>query len=204
MLILSIACINYINLTTARSLQRVREVGVRKVLGAERKQLTFQFIAESLIFFLATQPVALLLAKISWPLFAQTINIQTHDNILFTWKNIIVIFIISCATGILSGLYPSLFLSKLQPVHILKDWQKSLNINLGIRKTLFVLQLVISVMLIISTFVVNKQLQFINTMQLGFNKEHLIVLPELPFTMNASSLFRIPLFPALYLVERYF
>jgi len=178
LLILSIACVNYINLTTARSLQRVREVGVRKVLGAKSRQLTFQFITESLVFFVATLPVALLLAKISWPLFAQTINIESNENVLFTWRNVIVIFLVSCGTGILSGLYPSVFLSKLQPVHILKDWQKSLTINLGIRKTLIVLQLVISVMLIISTIIVNKQLQFINTMQLGFNKEHLIVLPN--------------------------
>ena len=187
LLILSIACLNYINLTTARSLQRVREVGVRKVLGAERRQLTFQFVTESVVFFLATLPVALLIAKISWPLFAQTINIQAGESILFAWRNLTVIFILSCITGILSGLYPSVFLSKLQPVHILKDWQKSLKINFGIRKKLIVLQLVISVMLIISTIVVNKQLQFINTMQLGFNKEHLIVLPELPFNISVSS-----------------
>lgn len=158
LLILSIACINYINLTTARSLQRVREVGVRKVLGAERKQLALQFITESLIFFIATLPVALLLAKICWPLFAQTVNIQASESLLFPWKNVIIIFVISLVTGILSGVYPSVFLSKLQPVHILKDWQKSLKINLGIRKTLIVLQFVISIMLIIATVVVNKQL----------------------------------------------
>ncbi|MEJ7680642.1 MAG: FtsX-like permease family protein [Segetibacter sp.] len=175
------------NLTTARSLQRVREVGVRKVLGAERTQLTFQFITESLLFFLTTLPVALLLAKISWPLFSKTINIEADENILFTWRNVMAVFIISSGTGILSGLYPSVFLSKLQPVHILKDWQKSVKINLGIRKSLIVLQLVISVVLIISTIVVNKQLQFINTLQLGFNKEHLIVLPYQPMENKALS-----------------
>lgn len=177
LLILSIACINYINLTTARSLQRVREVGVRKVLGAERRQLTFQFIAESLLFFLTTLPIAFLLANLGWPLFSQTVNIEAGDTILFNWKNAIAVSAISCACAILSGLYPSVFLAKLQPVQILKDWQKSFKINLGIRKSLIVLQFVISVILIISTVVVNKQLQFINTMQLGFNKEHLIVLP---------------------------
>ncbi len=187
LLILSIACVNYINLTTARSLQRVREVGVRKVLGAERWQLTFQFITESLMFFLTTLPVALLIAKISWPLFAKIINIETDKNILFTWRNVIVVFIISSVTGILSGLYPSVFLSKLQPVHILKDWQKSLKINFDIRRSLILLQLVISVVLIISTIVVNKQLQFINTLQLGFNKEHLIVLPYQPMKNKALS-----------------
>lgn len=187
LLILSIACINYINLTTARSLKRVREVGIRKVLGAERRQLTFQFIGESLLFFLATLPVALLLAKISWPLFTTTINIQADENILLNWKNVISISIISCGTGVLSGLYPSIFLSKLQPVHVLKDWQKSLKINLGIRKSLIVLQFVISAILIISTIVINKQLQLINTMQLGFNKEHLIVLPYQPMENKAVS-----------------
>lgn len=187
LLILSIACINYVNLTTARSLKRVREVGVRKVLGAERRQLAFQFIAESLLFFLATLPVALLIAKISWPLFTKTINIEANANILFKWKNVIVVFIISIVTGVLSGLYPSVFLAKLQPVHILKDWQKSVKINLGIRKSLIVFQFVISVVLIISTIVVNKQLHFINTMQLGFNKEHLIVLPDQNMENKAAA-----------------
>lgn len=172
-----IACINYINLTTARSLQRVKEVGVRKVLGAGRRQLSLQFIGESFLFFCTALPVAFLIANLFWPVFTQILNIEVKNNYLFSWQNLIVISLVSILSGILSGSYPSFFLSKLQPVSILKDWQKSFKVNLGIRKTLIVLQFVISVTLIIATIVIYCQLHFINNKSLGFNKEHLIVLP---------------------------
>lgn len=177
LLILFIACINYVNLTTARSLQRVKEVGVRKVLGAGRKQLSYQFIGESFLFFCAAIPFAFLIANVFWPLFVKIINIQVNNAYLISRQNILIISAISIISGITSGIYPSFFLSGLQPVAILKDSQKGFKVNLGIRKTLIVLQFIISVTLIISTIVIYKQLTFINNMPLGFNKEHLIVLP---------------------------
>jgi putative ABC transport system permease protein len=181
LLILFIACINYVNLSTARSLQRVKEVGVRKVLGAGRKQLCFQLIGESFIFFCAAIPFALLIANLLWPVFAATLNIKVQDDYLLSWQNILSISLVSIISGVLSGTYPALFLSHLQPVSILKDHQKNFKVNLGIRKTLIVLQFVISVALIISTFVIYRQLQFVNTMPLGFNKDQLIILPSNSF-----------------------
>jgi len=185
-LILFIACINYINLTTARSLQRVKEVGVRKVLGAGRRQLSYQFIGESFLFFCSAVPFALLIANVFWPLFTKILNIEVNNTYLISPKNILIISVISIISGIASGIYPSFFLSRLQPVVILKDWQKSFRVNLGIRKTLIVLQFVISVTLIIATIVIYKQLNFINNMPLGFNKEHLIVLPSQNFKNHAA------------------
>lgn len=178
LLILFIACINYINLTTARSLQRVKEVGVRKVLGAGRTQLSYHFIGESFLFFCAAVPFALLIANVFWPLFVKIINIEVNNTYLISPQNILIISGISIIAGIASGIYPSFFLSGLQPSVILKDWQKGFKVNLGIRKTLIVLQFVISVTLIISTIVIYKQFTYINNMPLGFNKEHLIVLPS--------------------------
>ncbi|MDB5246100.1 MAG: putative transport system permease protein [Segetibacter sp.] len=186
-LILFIACINYINLTTARSLQRVKEVGIRKVLGAGRKQLSYQFIGESFLFFCSAIPFALLIAHSFWPLFIKILNIEPGNNYLMSPQNILIISAISIISGIASGVYPSFFLSKLQPVTILKDWQKSFKVNLGIRKTLIVLQFVISVTLIISTIVIYKQLHFINNMPLGFNKDHLIVVPFQTFQNSPAS-----------------
>jgi len=177
LLILLIACINYINLTTARSLQRIREVGVRKVMGAQRKQLVFQFITESVLFFCCALPIAFLLSYSLWPIFIQTINIPAENNYLFHGKFIIAIVGIGLLTGILSGSYPAFFLSKMRPAHILKDWQKSFRLNMNIRKGLIIFQFVISITLIISTLVIYLQLHFMNNMELGFNKNYLIALP---------------------------
>ncbi len=176
-LILTIACINYINLTTSRSFKRVREIGVRKVVGAERKQLIFQFTIESVLFFCTTLPVIFFLSNLLWPLFMKVVNIEAPDNYLVDKKFFIGIAGISLLTGALSGFYPAFFLSKLRPAHILKDWQKGLKLNLDIRKGLIVFQFVISVSLIIATMVIYSQLHLLNNMELGFNKNYLITLP---------------------------
>lgn len=187
LLILFIACINYINLTTARSLQRVKEVGVRKVLGAGKKQLAFQFILESVILFCIALPVAFFMAYLLWPLFARIVDINAGKLVLLNWKFITAIILLSVTTGIISGSYPAFFLSRLQPVAVLKDRQKGFTINLNIRKTLIVLQFVISIGLIVSTIVVYKQLYLLNNMQLGFNKDYLIKLPFQQFDGKTAS-----------------
>lgn len=176
-LILLIGCINYVNLTTARSLQRVQEVGVRKVLGADRRQLAFQFIGESFLFFCTALPLAFCLAHLSWPLFTHIMAIETTTTELFSLENLLLIAVISIVSGILSGAYPALFLSRLKPASLLKDYHKGFSLNIGLRKALIVLQFVISVSLIIATIVVYKQLHYINNKPLGFNKNHLLVLP---------------------------
>ncbi|MEP7238941.1 MAG: ABC transporter permease [Ferruginibacter sp.] len=187
LLILFIACINYINLTTARSLQRVKEVGIRKVMGAGKKQLAFQFVSESVFLFSVALPFALFMAYLLWPSFAKIVDINADKLLLLNWKFIAAIFLLSIATGIISGSYPAFFLSRLHPVGILQDKQKSFSINLNIRKTLIVFQFVISIGLIVATIVVYKQLYLLNNMQLGFNKNYLITLPFQNFQDKASS-----------------
>ena len=176
-LVLLIGCINYVNLTTARSFQRLREVGVRKVLGASKRRLILQFITESVLFFIISLPVALLLATLLWRPFARLINIDAGTFYLLDIKFILAAVGISIITGVASGLYPSLLVSRLHPVYILKGWQKKFNISLDIRKPLIVFQFVVSVVLIIATLVVYSQLHLLNNKELGFNKENLIVLP---------------------------
>lgn len=175
-MILLVACINYVNLSTARALQRVKEIGMRKVLGANRAQLTLQFLGESFLFFCIALPFALLLAYMFWPAFLRMLNIQAGIQYLLSWQNLLLIAIISLLSGALSGSYPAFFLSALQPVAILKNQKKGFRINLDFRKALIVLQFVISIILIITTIVINKQLYLLNNMQLGFNKDHLLVL----------------------------
>jgi putative ABC transport system permease protein len=187
LLILFIACINYINLTTARSLQRVKEVGVRKVMGAGKKQLIFQFLSESVLLFCVALPVALLIAYSLWPLFAKIIDTNAGKLVLLNWKFIAIIIVLSIVSGIIAGSYPAFFLSRLQPVSVLKDVRKGFLINLNIRKTLIVFQFVISIGLVVATIVVYKQLYLLNNMQLGFNKEYLIKLPSQQFSGRTAS-----------------
>ena len=186
--ILFIACINYMNLTTARSLQRTREVGVRKVMGAGRAQLALQFLSESFLFFGITIPFAIVLAKLLWPYFASLLQLQTVPIDLLDGQTILILLLISIVAGLLSGLYPAFFLSRLQPVNILKGGKS--NISLGLRKSLIVLQFVISIVLIIATLVVQMQLRYVNQLNLGFNKEHLLVLPYASGETNAIEAFK--------------
>ncbi|HLY69888.1 MAG TPA: FtsX-like permease family protein [Puia sp.] len=186
-IILLIGCINYINLTTARSLQRVREVGVRKVIGAEKKQLAFQFISESVLFFICTLPFALLIAYFLWPLFMKVVNIHADENYLLNIKFIITIICAGLVTGALSGLYPALFLSSLPAAHILNGSQKGFRINMNLRRALIVFQFMISVALIISTVIIYMQLHLLNNLELGFNKNNLIALPWQNFKNSAQA-----------------
>ena len=187
LLILFIACVNYINLTTARSLQRVKEVGVRKVMGAGKKQLAFQFISESVILFCVALPLAFLMAYLIWPAFAKVVDINAGKLVLLNWKFITAIILLSILTGVISGSYPAFFLSRLQPISILQDRQKDFSVNLNIRKSLIVFQFVISIGLIVSTIIVYKQLYLLNNMKLGFNKNYLIKLPGQQFNGQIAS-----------------
>lgn len=176
-LVLLIGCINYINLTTARSFQRLREVGVRKVMGASKSSLILQFITESVLFFIISLPAAVLLATLLWRPFTRLINIDAGILYLLNARFILAAVAISLITGVASGLYPSLLVSRLHPVYILKGWQKKFNISLDIRRPLIVFQFVVSIVLIIATLVAYSQLHLLNNKELGFNKDDLIVLP---------------------------
>lgn len=175
-LILVIGCINYINLTTAQSLQRIKEVSIRKTLGSMRMQLALQFIGESFLFFIAALLLAFLLAALLWPAFNSAMHVQLPMGELFGFKNILTFGSLALLAGIISGVYPAIFLSNMQPANILKTSQNKLSINFSLRKTLIVLQFSISVVLVICTIVVWQQLELFKNRPLGFNKEHLLVV----------------------------
>ncbi|HVX49323.1 MAG TPA: FtsX-like permease family protein, partial [Chitinophagaceae bacterium] len=187
LLILIIACVNYINLNTAKSLQRTKEIGVRKVLGAQKKQLTLQFTAESCLFFCSAIPFSVSIAYLAWPWFSQIVNIAVPRSYLLNMSFLVAVFLITLTAGLLSGSYAAFFVSRLRPAHILKDWQKSIAVNMRIRKVLVVLQFSITVSLIISTVIINRQLHLLNNMPLGFNKQHLIVLPSQNFRASLPA-----------------
>ncbi|MEO8416297.1 MAG: ABC transporter permease [Ginsengibacter sp.] len=174
--ILLIACINFMNLTTARSVKRAREVGVRKAVGAVRSVLIKQFIGESIMLTALAVMIALGIMILLLPLF----NHVTQKQILFPFDNIsfwINIVVITLVTGIVSGSYPALFLSSFNPVKVLKGAAKLTSGAVWFRKGLVVFQFVLSMVLIIGTIVISEQVNFIQAKNLGYDRENLIYVP---------------------------
>jgi putative ABC transport system permease protein len=174
--VLLIACVNFMNLTTARSANRAREVGLRKVLGAQRLQLIRQFFGESILVALFALVIALLLLEFLLPLF----NTLSGKQLTSAWQDnpaLLLGFIgLALLTGISSGSYPALFLSSFQPVRTLKGTMRSSGANPLFRKVLVIFQFSLSVFLIIGTLVISRQLSFMKNRDLGFNREHIIHL----------------------------
>jgi len=174
--ILLTACINFMNLTTARSVKRAREVGVRKAVGALRSVLIKQFIGESLMLTAFAVIVALMLMTLLLPVFNEVTQKQIalpFGDAVF-WLKLVAITLI---TGLISGSYPALFLSSFNPVKVLKGTVKLSTGAVWFRKGLVVFQFVLSMVLIIGTIVVSKQVNFIQTRNLGYDRENLIYIP---------------------------
>jgi len=174
--ILFIACINFMNLATARSALRAREVGIRKVIGAERKELIRQFLGESLIYSLFSMLVAVLLAHLVLPVFSSLSGRDLSiDYFGMPWLIPGLIGMI-LFVGFAAGSYPALFLSSFQPVKVLKGRLKAGAANSRFRSILVVGQFVISIGLIVSTGVILNQLRFMKNKNLGFEKGNLMVV----------------------------
>ena len=176
LLVLFIACFNFINLTTAFSLQRAKEIGVRKVFGASKYQLVLQFFMDAVMLCLIAFIIALLFAMLLLPLFNQLVGTAVADSIFHSFQNILTLFLISIIVGVLSGAYPALFLSGFNPISSLKGKTGSSGTGLMLRRSLVVAQFSISIFLIIATAIVYMQLNFMQNQQLGFQKEHKLVV----------------------------
>ncbi|MEO6136706.1 MAG: FtsX-like permease family protein, partial [Ginsengibacter sp.] len=174
--ILLIACINFINLTTARSAERAKEVGIRKVVGAGRFQLAKQFIGESVIICLIAFVLSVLLCVLALPLFNQLAGKEISSGIFNKPLHVLTLFILSIVIGVVAGFYPSLVLSSYKPVSVLKGRFSSGAKGLLLRKGLVVFQFVISIALIAGTIIVYTQLNYMRSRDLGFNKEHEVIV----------------------------
>ncbi|HKG67967.1 MAG TPA: FtsX-like permease family protein, partial [Segetibacter sp.] len=174
--VLLIACINYMNLTTARFTNRAKEIGVRKVAGASRKNLVGQFLSEAFLITIIALSAALILVQIFLPAFNAftekqlSLGLQTDYRI---WLGITVIIIV---VGLLSGVYPAIFQSGSQPLMLLKSKISVGRGNLSIRRSLVVFQFALSIIMIIATIIVYMQMKYVNTKDMGFNKEQLLVI----------------------------
>ncbi len=174
LLILFVACINFVTLAVGRSMKRAKEVGIRKVVGAERKQLIFQFIGEAVIVTVTALVVGLVLAVAGLPLFNDLANKQlTLRPDLFT---VGVMASLVAVIGLIAGSYPAFVLSNFKPIAILKGSIQSGNNKQGMRKVLVAVQLVLSIFLISSTLVMKDQLEFLRSKDLGFSQEQLAVV----------------------------
>jgi putative ABC transport system permease protein len=175
--ILLIACINFMNLTTAKAMRRAGEVGVRKSLGASRVNLIRQFLGEAIVIVLLAMIVSAGFAQAALPLFNQftqkdlSINAQNAGYIVAALAGI------SLITAVLAGSYPAFFLSAFQPAKVLKQRHLSGNSSNWLRKSLVVFQFVITITLISAILIINKQMTFIQNKSLGFNPEYKITMP---------------------------
>jgi putative ABC transport system permease protein len=174
--ILLIACVNFINLTTARSAERAKEVGIRKVIGADRMQLARQFIGESILTCMLAFFVTLFLCAWTLPVFNQLAGKQISEGIFAQWPNVAFLFLLSLLVGVLAGIYPSLVLSSFKPVSVLKGRLAMGTGDVLLRKGLVVFQFTISITLIVGTIVVYSQLRYMKNRELGFAKDQEIII----------------------------
>lgn len=187
---LLIACINFMNLSTAGATKRAKEVGIRKVLGSLRGQLVGQFLIESLLLTATAMVIALVLVGLSLPAFSR---LAGHDLSL-SWTTLPwllpILLLFTLGTGLLAGAYPAFFLSAFRPVVVLKGLFKAGKGSAGLRSSLVVFQFFISISLIIGTAVVYRQLSYIQHKKLGYDRDQVLVIQDMYALGNAQSFFR--------------
>lgn len=175
--VLLIACINFMNLSTARSANRAKEVGMRKVVGALKSHLIRQFYGESLIFALISLVLAAGIVTAVLPVFSKFAEKDLVWNVAGIGAILVGLIGITFLTGLVAGSYPALFLSGFQPVKVIRGALKTGAASSRFRKVLVVVQFSLSIMLIIGTVVVYQQLTYMKNMRLGWDREHLVYIP---------------------------
>jgi putative ABC transport system permease protein len=175
--ILLIACINFINLTTARAARRAKEVGIRKVIGAHRGNLIRQFLGESVVMTGLAFAVGIGFAFILTPTYNQLLNKELNPAGLINTSSILGLFFLILVVAVASGIHPAFYMSSFQPVKTLKGIFDSARSKKRFRNALVVFQFVISVTLIVCTFLIRNQLRYIKSVELGYGKENMVVLP---------------------------
>jgi putative ABC transport system permease protein len=171
-----IACINYMNLTTARSARRAKEIGIRKVTGSSKKQLVLQFLGESLITAFVAVLISAVLVLLLLPFFNSISGKAFTLHTLMQPFNTLLLLSIGLFTGLVGGSYPAFYLSSFKPVSILKGALSSASGNVNLRRTLVVLQFTISMIMLICTWVVYSQLNYLRKIDLGFRKEQVMTV----------------------------
>jgi len=171
--LLIIACVNFMNLSTARSEERAKEVGIRKAIGSGRQSLMWQFISESIILSFVSMLIALILVEISLPFFNNLLNIQL--NIPYQQFDVWLMLVgLALATGLISGSYPAFYLSSFEPIRVLKGVFRGGKGALSVRKVMVVVQFTFAVFLITATICIYRQIKFVQGKSIGFDRNNLI------------------------------
>ena len=178
LLVLVMACINYMNLATARSARRAREVGLRKVMGSDRRRLVGQFLAESLVLTLLAFVLSIGWLALGLPFLNQLLAVPLHLRNLLGGNTLLVVLVLVLTTGVLAGSYPAWFLSAFRPVQVLQGNGLRLPSNRRLRQGLVVLQLALTLFMLVSTLTVYQQMQYLRDYELGFTQE-----PVVQFTL---------------------
>jgi putative ABC transport system permease protein len=176
LMILVIAIINYVNLATAKSVSRAKEVGIKKVAGVNKSGLMTQFLGESLIVVTIAAIFSLLLVYVLTPSFNQLIGEEISLNFLYSFSGILSLFLLTLIVGISAGFYPAFVLASFNPVEVLKGTLNPGSMSKRLRGVLVVFQFTVSIVIIIGSIVVYSQLNFMTSKDLGFDKENLIVI----------------------------
>ncbi|HKI43931.1 MAG TPA: ABC transporter permease [Balneolales bacterium] len=176
LLILAIVCINFMTLSISRSAFRGKEVGIRKTIGAERRQLMMQFWGEAFLVTVIGLAVSCVLATLFLPLFNQLAGIRLVLS--FSWQTILIIGGSALLISLISGIYPALIISGLHPSEVLKGKIKIAGNKSFFRRGMIVLQFALSIVLIIGTIIINQQMEYVRTTDLGYKKDELVVLPS--------------------------
>jgi len=207
--LLIIACINFVNLTTARSAKRAKEVGMRKTLGAYKSDLIIQFLGESLMLAFIALLIALLVIEFILPTFNDLT--QKHLNLFSSanWPLIILLTMFAIFVGVLAGIYPAFYLSSFKPISVLKGHLHTGAKRSFFRNALVVFQFFISVTLIISTCVIIRQFNYIKNINLGFEKEQVVIVPlretrnYIPADVLKSTFMSIPQVKSVSITSNY-
>ncbi|HTE33991.1 MAG TPA: FtsX-like permease family protein [Chryseolinea sp.] len=184
--VLLIAAFNFVNLTTAFSLQRAKEIGVRKVLGASRSQLILQFLSDAILLSVGACFLSIVLVILLMPAFQQLSGKEIDFGIARNIKDIGWFVLLAVTIGLLSGIYPAIFLSGFKPINSLKGKLISPSKGIGLRRSLVLSQFSISIILVVGTLVVFQQLYFMQTQELGFKKDHRMVI-DFQFDNNVKK-----------------
>ncbi len=175
-LIVLIAAINFMNLSTAQASRRAKEVGIKKVGGSTRGMLIFQFLTESFILSFISLIIALIFIKIALPYFNNLIGAKLALNLFASWYIIPFLILFTLVVGFLSGSYPALYLSAFNPYEVLKGRVKSSMQNGLLRRVLVIFQFAVSILLIVGTIIMYRQIKYMLNKDLGFNKEQILVI----------------------------
>lgn len=193
LLIILIAAINFMNLSTAQASKRAKEIGIKKVVGSSRGILITQFLTETIILSLISLVVAVMITEISLPFFNKILDIELSINYFSNWYTIPALLGLSVFIGFLAGSYPAFYMSSFNPFIVLKGKLRSSKSSVNLRSGLVVLQFTISIVLIVGTMIMFRQIQFMMDKDLGFDKEHVLVIRRAEAIGNHVSDFKTAL-----------